>query len=47
MSVPCVPCNGTGVVIVWNLKDESGDSPDVCGDCGGYGYINDTKTHSN
>lgn len=41
MSVPCSPCHGTGVVVEWNLKDDSGDGVTVCIECGGYGYTND------
>lgn len=40
MNVTCLPCNGTGVVVTWNLQDDSGDGVDICLECGGYGTIN-------
>lgn len=35
----CVTCNGTGVIVLWNLVDDSGDSVEICNDCCGYGYL--------
>lgn len=35
----CPDCQGSGVVVQWNLKDDSGDGVEICGMCGGYGHI--------
>jgi hypothetical protein len=35
----CPDCQGSGVVIIWNLKDDSGDGVEICGFCSGYGHI--------
>lgn len=40
----CQKCNGTGVIVTWNLRDDSGDGVDICGDCGGYGTVEE-KAH--
>lgn len=43
----CPECNGTGVVVSWNLRDDSGDGVDICSWCDGYGYIALTEDGKN
>lgn len=35
----CPECKGSGVVVVWNLRDDSGDGVEICGWCQGHGHI--------
>lgn len=44
--MPCKSCNGTGVIVKWNLNDDSGDGVDVCINCGGYGYCVEAKPNA-
>jgi DnaJ-class molecular chaperone len=35
----CPDCNGSGAVMVYNTRDDSGDYPEICGTCNGHGFI--------
>lgn len=35
----CPECNGSGTVTVYNMRDDSGDYPEICGMCAGHGYV--------
>lgn len=35
----CPECQGSGVVVLWNTRDDSGDGVEICGWCQGYGHI--------
>lgn len=35
----CPECQGSGVVVLWNIRDDSGDGVEICGWCQGYGHI--------
>lgn len=35
----CWTCNGSGIVVEWNLRDDSGDGVTACHECGGYGLV--------
>lgn len=35
----CPECDGDGVVVDWNTRDDSGDGVKICTWCAGHGHI--------